>query len=279
MPSMTPATGTALILLVAFVLPGFVVVLFQERTFKQAEDLTPFDRLLRTVYYGVWCYLLLAAVALIFGVDRASIEHLYHRYRDDPAQLVWRGALAVMAPATFVWLWTLLLHETGLSRRAMERAHLNARHQEPTAWDHWFRKGLKSHLRIVYRDGRSVWGFYGEDSFASYAKDGRDLFLEHIYPERTVVDEEHSEDAAGPWFGTAHESNRGGWVGLDGAVCVEIYDFKDAQSSAPTSPETSRWPWRRNGEGRRAPTDQPSSSEPSKNAGATTAAKEGLNEP
>ena len=87
---MTPATGTALILLVAFVLPGFVVVLFQERTFKQAEDLTPFDRLLRTVYYSVWCY-------LIFGVDRASIEHLYHRYRGDPAQLVWRGALAVMA--------------------------------------------------------------------------------------------------------------------------------------------------------------------------------------
>ena len=43
----------------------------------------------------------------------------------------------------------------------MERAHLNARHQERTAWDHWFRKGLKSHLRIVYRDGRSVWGFYG----------------------------------------------------------------------------------------------------------------------
>jgi chromate transport protein ChrA len=85
----TPATGTALIVLVAFVLPGFVVVLFQERTFKQAEELTPFDRLLRTVYYSVWCYLLLAAVALIFGVDRASIEHLYHRDRGDPAQLGW----------------------------------------------------------------------------------------------------------------------------------------------------------------------------------------------
>ena len=276
---MTPATGTALIVLVAFVLPGFVVVLFQERTFKQAEELTPFDRLLRTVYYSVWCYLLLAVVSLIFGIDRASIEHLYHRYRGDPAQLVWRGAVAVMSPATVVWLSTLLLHETGLSRRAMERAHLNARHQEPTAWDHWFRKGLKSHVRIVYSDGRSVWGFYGEDSFASYAKDGRDLFLEHVYPERNIVDDADSEDAAGPWFGTAHESNRGAWVSLDGAVCVEIYDFEDAQNSAPASPETSRWPWRRNRKGRRSPPDQPSSDQPSQDPGTTTAAEEGLKQP
>jgi hypothetical protein len=235
----TPATGTALIVLVAFVLPGFVVVLFQERTFKQAEEVTPFDRLLRTVYYSVWCYLLLAGVALIFGVDRASIEHLYHRDRADPAQLAWRAALAVMAPAALVWLWTLLLHETGLSRRAMERVGLNARHQEPTAWDHWFRKGLKSHLRIDYRDGRSVWGFYGEDSFASYAKDGRDLFLEHIYPERTILDDDDSEDAAGPWFGTAHESNRGGWVSLEGAVCIEIYDFQNGKGASPAPSETS----------------------------------------
>ena len=65
---MAPATGTALILLVAFVLPGFVTVLLQERTFKSADDATPFDRLLRAVYYSVWCYLLLATVALILGL-------------------------------------------------------------------------------------------------------------------------------------------------------------------------------------------------------------------
>jgi hypothetical protein len=272
----TPATGTALIVLVAFVLPGFVVVLFQERTFKQAEELTPFDRLLRTVYYSVWCYLLLAVVALVFGVDRASIERLYHHYRADPAQLVWRGALAVMAPAFAVWLWTLLLHESGASRRAMERAHLNARHQEPTAWDHWFRSGLKSHLRVVYRDGLSVWGYYGEDSFASYAKDGRDLFLEHIYRERTISDDSDSEDAPGPWFGTAHESNRGGWVSLEDAVCVEVYDFQDVQGAASPQPETSRWPWKR--QSRRPSPDQPPSHQPSEDASAAAAAEEGLSE-
>lgn len=51
-------------ILVAFVLPGFVTVLFQERTFKRAEDPTPLDRLLRAVYYSLWSYLILAAVAV-----------------------------------------------------------------------------------------------------------------------------------------------------------------------------------------------------------------------
>ena len=191
---------------------------------------------------------------------------------------MWRSALAVIAPACTVWLWTLLLHETGLSRRATERAHLNVQHQVPTAWDHWFRKGLKSHLRIVYSDGRSVWGFYGGDSFASYAKDGRDLFLEHIYPERIIVDDHDSDNAAGPWFGTAHELNRGGWVSLDGVVCVEIYDFGNVEASTPASPETSRWPWRRNGKGGRSAPDQPSPGEPSQTPGSTPAADEGINE-
>lgn len=232
---MAPATGTALVLLVAFVLPGFVVVLFQERTFKQAEQLNPFDRLLRALYYSVWCYLLLAAVALVVGIDRAHVEDLYRRYEGAPAQLMWRGALAVLVPATVVWLSTLVSRESGASEKFAEFARLNARHQQPTAWDFWFRQGLKSHVRVVYGDGRSVWGYYGDNSFASYAKDGLDLFLEHIYREREIADRSESEDAPGSWFGQAHERNRGGWVKVDDAVCIEIYDFDDAQEAAATT--------------------------------------------
>jgi Family of unknown function (DUF6338) len=242
-----PATGTALIVLVAFVLPGFITVLFQERTFKQADDPTPLDRLLRAIYYSIWCYLLLAAVALVLDIDRAYVERLYERHASAPAELVWRAALAVFLPATAVWCATLVFRETGASEMIAERMRLNARHQQPTSWDFWFRKGVKSHVRIVFADGRSVWGFYGERSFASYAKDGRDLFLEHIYRERVVPDEADSDIAPGPWFGTPHPSNRGGWVALDDAVCVEIYDFpddedaEDAASGAkdPRSPSAS----------------------------------------
>lgn len=43
-------TGTALILLAAFVLLGFVTVLIQQRTFMSAEDPTPLDRLLGSAH-------------------------------------------------------------------------------------------------------------------------------------------------------------------------------------------------------------------------------------
>jgi Family of unknown function (DUF6338) len=235
---MTPATGTALVILLAFVLPGFVVVLFQERTFKRAEDATPLDRLLRALYYSVWCYLLLALVALAFGIDRASVVNLYYRHEAAPAELVWRGALVVLAPAIAVWVSTLIFRESGASDKLGELLRLNVRHQQPTAWDFWFRKGLKSHVRVVFADGQSVWGYYGEHSFASYAKDGFDLFLEHIYRERIVDESKNSDDAAGPWFGSPHPNNRGGWVKLEDAVCIEIYDLLDAQAATSTQADT-----------------------------------------
>lgn len=84
-----PATGTALVLLVAFVLPGFVTVLLQERTFKSADDPTPYDRLLRAVYYSVWCYLVLAGLALILGLDRHWAQSFFDRHQNNPAGLVW----------------------------------------------------------------------------------------------------------------------------------------------------------------------------------------------
>lgn len=271
--NVAPATGTALIVLLAFVLPGFVVVLFQERTFKKTEDIQPFDRLLRVAYYSVWCYLLLAAVALVFGIDRPAIERLYHRYEGDPAHLVWRGALAVLVPASLVWLGTVLAHELGITRRVLEAVRLNGRHLEQTAWDFWFGRGLKGHVRIVYANGRSVWGYYGEESFASYAKDGRDVFLEHIYDER-VVDDDGGDSVPGAWFGKAHEANRGGWVNLEDAVSIEIYDFENCQGTTLTVPRTKRRPWTR--ASRSATPDKQSSVDSGPGASATSTSDQGV---
>ena len=83
---MPPATGTALIILVAFLLPGFVTVLLKELTFKSAEDPTPLDRLLRTLSYSVWSYLLIAVVAIPLGIHRSNFLRWYHAHTGDPAQ-------------------------------------------------------------------------------------------------------------------------------------------------------------------------------------------------
>src|SRR5688500_18393347 len=96
---MPPETGTALLILVAFILPGFATVLFRERTIDAWRDVSPFERVLQSGYYSVWSYLLLALIALLTGIDRESIEQLYEDHKDTPADLVWRAGLAILAPS------------------------------------------------------------------------------------------------------------------------------------------------------------------------------------
>ena len=60
-----PATGTALLILVGFVLPGFVAVLLKERLYEVRGEESTFDRLLTTVYYSVLVFLLPALTVLV----------------------------------------------------------------------------------------------------------------------------------------------------------------------------------------------------------------------
>ena len=237
---MAPATGTALVLLVAFVLPGFVTVLLQERTFKSADDPTPYDRLLRAVYYSVWCYLVLAAAALVLGLDREWAQSLLDRHDSNPAGLVWLAALLVLVPAGAVWLSTMIWQESGANNRVLSKLPLfNERHQRPTAWDFWFRKGAQTYVRVIFPDGKSIWGYYGEQSFASYKKDGLDLYLEQVFREKTVSEDESDNEVGGPWFGKRHPLGRGAWVKVDEAVSVEFYAFDDGEPSATPTAATA----------------------------------------
>lgn len=222
---MAPQTGSALVLLVVFVLPGFITVLLQERTFKSAEDPTPFDRLLRTLYYSVWCFLLLAVVALVFGIDRGDIEALYDRYREDPAHLVWRGALAALVPPILVANATRLWAGSKAQTRLLTALKINARHEQPTGWDYFFRQRANVYVRVTKPDGSRILGFYGSKSFAAYAKDGRDLFLERVF----IPDKQG-------WFGPEAPMNRGVWVRTEDAVAIEFYNpDHGTTTSTPTS--------------------------------------------
>ncbi len=109
---MTPTTGTAVIIIVAFFLPGFVTVLLQERTFRSAEETTPLDRLLLIVWYSAWSYVLLAVVAVLVRVHKHDVVTIYNDYKNEPSELVWRGALVVLVPS-------LLIAEAGRSGRGV----------------------------------------------------------------------------------------------------------------------------------------------------------------
>src|SRR4051794_17495750 len=76
---MAPATGTALLVLAAFVLPGFVALKYRERTFIVKADDTPFERLLSALYYSFLSYLMLGVAAVVvLGESTDDVRRLWH---------------------------------------------------------------------------------------------------------------------------------------------------------------------------------------------------------
>jgi Family of unknown function (DUF6338) len=149
----------------------------KERTHETSIDPTPFDRLLRVLYYSVWSYLVLALFAIACKIDLDRLTELFNDHKDDPAQLVWRGALAVLVPSAIIATAGRLWDSSGLQAWFREQLRINLRHTVPTAWDHFFSGREPALVRVTLKDGGVVAGFYGERSFAAYSKDGRDPLL------------------------------------------------------------------------------------------------------
>lgn len=209
-----PNTGTAVIIIVAFLLPGFVTNLLQERTFRSADDPTSLDRLLRVFWLSAWSYLLVAVVALILGIDKVEIVHFYRKHRGNPAILIACGTALVLGSSVVVEEISRLWSGSRARHRFLDIVRVNERHTEPTAWDWFFRQRRNCYVRVTFQDGKRVLGFYGADSFSAYSKDGRDLYLE-----RAFVPNNHDDQ----WFGEEIAGNCGVWVRTAEAVSVEFY--------------------------------------------------------
>lgn len=74
---MAPATGTALLLLAVFVLPGFVALLIRERTFTVPHEQSAFERLLNALYYAAISYAVAVGIALGVGMSKGDLIALY----------------------------------------------------------------------------------------------------------------------------------------------------------------------------------------------------------
>lgn len=217
---MPPQSGTALVLLVAFVLPGFVTVSIQERTFRVAFEETPFDRLLRAVYYSVWCYLLVGVVAMALGIDRSDVETFAREHADNPAPSIVAATAAMLILASLVATATRLWDGSEARKQTLKALDINKHHLTPTGWDHLFANTWDMCVRVTLSSGEKVLGYYGDESFAAYAKDGPDLFLEQLY--------EADEDG---WFKGSSNGSRGVWINAADVVWIEFYDPSRDESS------------------------------------------------
>jgi hypothetical protein len=69
---LTPSTGTAILVLGVFVLPGFVTSLLRERLFVIRREQDGFSRLLLALFYSALVYAVVFVVAAAAGAGRGT---------------------------------------------------------------------------------------------------------------------------------------------------------------------------------------------------------------
>lgn len=218
-----PETGTALLILVGFVLPGFVAVLLKERLYEVRGEESTFDRLLTTVYYSLLIYLLPALVIGLLNaagvLDRHDLQQLIEGR--SPLWLTRLLAITVLLAlpslaAGLAWRWTTsdLRARLFAASRKLDPSHLTA-----TSWDYAFDSEKDLLLVVELKDGNRVAGYYGSRSHSGYGSRARDLFLQ----QRWAISKDDGTIVRPP----AGNSNAGVWIAADEIRLIDHYDFDD----------------------------------------------------
>jgi hypothetical protein len=234
----TPQSGTAVVVLVVFVLPGFVALRYAEQTYRPHADGSALERMLSALYFSVLSYLVIGLVAwLLLEVDTKDVSEL--RDGDKPfGSYVALAAAATGVPVLIAEL-TRRWNRSRLRQCMLRVGGVSAAHKTPSGWEHFFLQGRWAYVRATLSDGRVVGGFFGPESFAGYTAETPDLYLEQRYQ----LDEQTS------WFAGPAPGTLGVYIRADELVSVEFYE-----AGAP--PLRLRW-WRRAWRGIRGNRNEP----------------------
>jgi hypothetical protein len=217
---MAPATGTAILVLVAFVLPGFVTILVKERIYEVPAEQQPFDRLLQTLYYSLLVYAVPATIAVVAGADRDDFERLFRG--DADLRVTAAGAVGVLLllPLSIAYAGRRWMVSTWRPR-LLENLRVSITHRTPSSWDYTWEDGEPCLVVVTLKDAEPVAGYYGPNSHSGYGSQHRDLFLEERW---SIVERPEGGTRLEPT-----ENSLGVWLAADDIVAVERYGVSDEQ--------------------------------------------------
>ncbi|MDX8153301.1 DUF6338 family protein [Patulibacter brassicae] len=212
---MVPQTGTALLVLFAFVMPGFVATLMRDRLFLTRSVTGDLERILVALAYSATIYGVAAAALAItapltsFGTD--DITTAWRGQSPFAVYVAAAGYVLLLAPlviagASFRW------HNSTTRGQVLKRLDVDPAHNTRSAWDHWFQRRERALIIVTLVDGEKTAGLFDANSMAGYTRDGQDLYLE----KRWTLNE-HG------WFDQAVEQGYGVWIPANQIARIELY--------------------------------------------------------
>lgn len=209
---MAPATGTALLILVAFVLPGFITLVAREATYVVRDAVTPFERLLLSLSYSARIYGILLLTAFVVRATPRDIAALYRGERPLSDYLLLGTAALLILPIAISELGRRWDSSLDLRPRLMQSLDISPTHATRSSWDHFFDGDVETLILLTLDDERVIGGYFGQRSMAAYTGAAQDIFLERQW--------ELDDDG---WFLHPTPSSLGMWVPHRHIVSVEMY--------------------------------------------------------
>lgn len=157
---------------VAFVLPGFITYYIVCMVIPAKEEQAQ-NQILRCLYYSVWNYLLCSFFIYKIVTTKYYIEHKFRTYG------IWLIIIFIVSIALGIVI--LILNKFEIIKKILDKFGYSKIHPIPTSWDYKFSKSEDCYIIVYLKNGSTVAGYFGGDSFASSDTRERDIYIERIY--------------------------------------------------------------------------------------------------
>ncbi len=153
-----------------FILPGYIIEQ-TTGTFIPSRSYSDWIKAIRCLIYSIincavwsWAYILIT--------DKFTQEET----------LYWLlGTVVTIFGALFLGIIIGLLKKLNPIRSIFGHFKIQLEHPVPTAWDFKFSESGCRYIIIDMKDGSTIYGKYGSQSFASSISVERDIYLEEVY--------------------------------------------------------------------------------------------------
>jgi len=165
-------TVDAVLVALAFLVPGFILSAVLAMTFRRrsnsAADLTLQYLTFSCINHGFWSWL------IVLMVQGNWLE-------ESPKSFAVLAFAIVFVSPVIIGLLASRMGRKERVQQILSAFGFMVHRFIPTSWDFTFEKERPSWIIVRLKDGSSVYGFFGNQSFAGDDPDERDLFIEAVF--------------------------------------------------------------------------------------------------